>query len=62
MLELLGNENAAARAARQATERESTNWRTWITLSRLEARRGNAEAAVSAFRQAGELRPGLLNR
>ncbi len=62
VLELMGNTNAAVEAAREATARESTNWRTWITLSRLQARRGNAAGAVQAFRRARELRPARLGQ
>lgn len=47
----------AAQAARAATERESTNWRTWLVLSRIEAERGRAPAAVRAYRRAVALNP-----
>lgn len=57
VLEQLGDLDAAAAAARGATERESTNWRTWLVLSRIEARRGKAAAAVSAYRRARSLNP-----
>jgi O-Antigen ligase len=57
LLEELGDLDAAATAAQGATERESTNWRTWLVLSRLEARRGQAEAAVDAYREARALNP-----
>lgn len=55
VLEELGDLAGATRAARDAVERESTNWRTWLVLSRLEARRGRAPQAVEAFRRAREL-------
>lgn len=48
---------AATQAARAATERESTNWRTWLVLSRIEAERGMAAAAVRAYRRAKSLNP-----
>ena len=37
VLELQGDVDGAVAAARQATEDEPTNWRTWLVLSRLEA-------------------------
>ena len=55
VLELRGDLDGAARAARQATERESTNWRTWLIRSRLEARAGRAENAAHAYRKADAL-------
>lgn len=57
VLELDGNLKGAAAAAGEATRKEATNWRTWLTLSRIEAKRGRAEAAVAAYRQARELNP-----
>lgn len=57
VLEAQGNLGAAAAAARAATERESTNWRTWLVLSRIEAERGRAEAAVRDYREARSLNP-----
>ncbi len=57
VLEQLGDLGAAAVAAEAATEREETNWRTWLVLARLEARRGNADAAVLAFDRAKGLNP-----
>ncbi|HEU5142766.1 MAG TPA: O-antigen ligase family protein [Solirubrobacterales bacterium] len=57
VLEEIGDLAAAAEAATEATERESTNWRTWLILSRIEARRGNAVEAVQAFRRARSLNP-----
>jgi O-Antigen ligase len=52
VLERRGDLDAAARAAREATEKESTNWRTWLIRSRLEARVGRADAAAHAYRKA----------
>ena len=57
VLELEGRLGSAVAAARGATQAESTNWRTWMTLSRLEAERGNADAAVVAYRRARALDP-----
>ena len=42
VLEAMGDLEEAAAAAREATREESTNWRTWLTLSRIEAERGQA--------------------
>ena len=55
--EQIGELGDAAAAARAATEREATNWRTWLVLSRIEAERGRAAAAVRAFRRARSLNP-----
>ena len=57
VLELMGNPGAAAKEARMATKKESTNWRTWLILSRLEAERGDARAALNAYREARSLNP-----
>jgi len=57
VLELQGDLEGAAAAAAAATEDESTNWRTWLVLSRLEAKLGNAEASVDAYRKARSLNP-----
>ncbi|MDQ3758473.1 MAG: O-antigen ligase family protein [Actinomycetota bacterium] len=57
VLELQGDFDAAVAAARMATEEEATNWRTWLVLSRLEARAGNADASVAAYREARSLNP-----
>jgi O-antigen ligase len=57
VLETQGDLPAAAAAARAATERESTNWRTWLVLSRLEAEQGHADASVRYYRKARSLNP-----
>jgi O-Antigen ligase len=57
VLELLGDLPAAEAAAREAVERESTNWRLWLVLSRIAAERGRAGAAVSAYKEARALNP-----
>lgn len=57
VLEAGGEFDAAAEAAREATERESTNWRPWLVLSRIEAQRGDAKASVRAYVKARSLNP-----
>lgn len=57
VLEAAGELSAASEAARGATERESANWRNWLVLSRIEAARGRAVAAVAAYRRARSLNP-----
>jgi O-antigen ligase len=57
VLEAQDEFGAAAEAARAATEREPTNWRTWLVLSRIEAENGEAVAAVEAYREARSLNP-----
>lgn len=55
--ERIGDLDEAAAAARLATEKEATNWRPWLILSLIEARRGEADAALDAYRQASALNP-----
>jgi O-antigen ligase len=57
VLEEMDRLPAAARAAQAATEREATNWRPWLVLSRIEAERGRAAPAVRAYRKARSLNP-----
>jgi O-Antigen ligase len=57
LLESEGEYAPAEEAARAATEREPTNWKTWLLLSRIEAQRGKPEAALAAFRTARSLDP-----
>jgi Flp pilus assembly protein TadD len=57
VLEAKGDLEEAAAAAREATRQESTNWRTWFTLSRIETERGRPEAATEAYRIARSLNP-----
>ena len=52
-----GRSGRRREAARAATERESTNWRTWLVLSRIEAERGRADAAVRDYQEARSLNP-----
>jgi cytochrome c-type biogenesis protein CcmH/NrfG len=60
VLERLGQLSEAVEVAREATREEPTNWRTWLVLSRLEARNGNPEEAVDAFERAQSLFPRLI--
>ena len=57
VLERQGDYDGAGTAARQATAADSTDWRTWLTLSRIEAYRGDAQASVAAYRKAESLNP-----
>ena len=57
VLERAGNFNAAAVKARKAAAAASTDWSTWLVLSRIEAERGNARGAVTAYRHARSLDP-----
>jgi hypothetical protein len=47
----------AAAAAREATTKESTNWRTWLILARIEAERDRVGAALAAYEKAHSLNP-----
>ncbi|HEX4466105.1 MAG TPA: O-antigen ligase family protein [Solirubrobacteraceae bacterium] len=58
VLEQAGSLSAAAVAARAATRDEPTNWRTWFTLARIDARQGKEIAAVQSLRKARALNPG----
>jgi hypothetical protein len=57
ILEQQGQLGPAAAAARSATQRERTNWRTWLILSRIEAERGRVTESLSAYRAAKALNP-----
>lgn len=57
VLELMGDLPAAEAAARAAVDRESTNWRLWLVLSRIAAENGRADAAVAAYKEARDLNP-----
>lgn len=57
LLESIGDLAAAADVAREATRQDSTNWRTWMLLARIETRRGHAPEAVDAYRMARSLNP-----
>jgi hypothetical protein len=60
VLEQLGDLDQAAAAATDATADQPTNWRTWLILSRIEAERGNAKAAIDAYKTAASLNPQAL--
>jgi tetratricopeptide (TPR) repeat protein len=57
VLEEAGELESAAAAAQAATARGSTDWTTWLTLARIDARRGAAVAAVAALGRARALNP-----
>ena len=57
LLERAGDLPGAARALRAATAADPTDWRLWLTLSRVEAEQGRAAASVSAYRTARSLNP-----
>ncbi|MEA2184449.1 MAG: hypothetical protein QOF69_3634 [Solirubrobacteraceae bacterium] len=57
VLEASGALDAAATAARAATADEPTNWRTWLVLARIEARRDRPASALRALREARRLHP-----
>ena len=59
LLESAGELPAAAGAA-AATEREMTNWRLWLVRSRIEAQRGNADAAIAYYGKARAPEPDLV--
>ena len=49
VLELLGDLEGAEAAAITATENEPTNWRTWLVLSRLQHKLGDAEGSIGVL-------------
>jgi O-antigen ligase len=57
VLEEAGVLDRAASAARAATRHEPTNWRTWLVLARIDARRGSTAPALVALRKARALNP-----
>ena len=57
VLERLGELDPAAQAARAATEDSPTDWTTWLTLARIDARRGATRAAVAELSRARGLNP-----
>jgi hypothetical protein len=60
VLERLGRLGAAEAMARTAVRREPRDWRSWVVLSRLQAERGRAQAALTSYRRARELNPDSL--
>jgi O-antigen ligase len=55
--EEMGDLGVAAAFARQAVDREPTDWRNWLILARVEARQGKAAAAVRTYEKARSLNP-----
>ena len=53
----LGLTAQARRSVLGAIEREPNGWRNWFALSAVEARAGNAKAALAAYRHARDLNP-----
>jgi Flp pilus assembly protein TadD len=57
VLEAAGELGPAAAAARVATTDSPTDWTTWLTLARIDARRGATGAALAELRRARQLNP-----
>lgn len=57
LLETESKFTAAGEAATEATDREPNEWRNWLVLSRIEAERGDADAAIRAYEEARSLNP-----
>ncbi len=57
ILELERRYAPAAAAARQATEREPTNWQTWLVRSRIEVEAGHPRLALDYYLRAQALNP-----
>jgi O-antigen ligase len=57
VLEAAGQFGPAAAAARVATTDSPADWTTWLTLARIDARRGAMHAALAEFRRARKLNP-----
>jgi hypothetical protein len=55
--EATGELRAAQVDLRRAIERSRLDWRPWLLLARVEAKRGNVERALTAYRTARRLRP-----
>jgi hypothetical protein len=55
--EAAGQLSQAASAARVATSDAPTDWTTWLTLARIDARRGAFAEALAALQRARELNP-----
>lgn len=55
--ELAGDLPRAREAVVAAAAKEPRNWRIWVVRSRLEARAGDADAALRSFRRARDLNP-----
>lgn len=57
LLEQQGNVADAVPLAREAASKEPTNWRIWLTLSRLEVADGQAIQSVISYERARSLNP-----
>src|SRR4051794_21346068 len=57
VLELQGDLDGAAAAAKTATQQETQNWQNWVVLARVEVERDRPSAAIAAYRQAKSLNP-----
>lgn len=57
ILERAGEYDAAIVQARAATNHESTNWKNWLILSRVQAEAGKAKPALHSYRKAASLNP-----
>lgn len=57
VLEQAGDLRGAGVAAKAATDREPTNWRTWLIRARIEAGLGNRAQALRLYRRARSLNP-----
>jgi hypothetical protein len=57
VLEEQGRISAAEKAALAAVHREPKEWRSWVVLSRLQARSGMAKASLASYRKAKMLNP-----
>lgn len=55
--ERAGAYTAAVAELEDAAQRGDRDWRTYVLLARVEAKRGNPAGAIAAFRRARELRP-----
>jgi Flp pilus assembly protein TadD len=57
VLEAAGQLGPAAAAARVATQDSPTDWTTWLTLARIDARRGATDAALTELARVRQLNP-----
>jgi O-Antigen ligase len=57
VLEAAGRLGDAAVAARTATRNSPTDWTTWLTLARIDARRGDDREGLAALAKARQLNP-----
>lgn len=57
VLERTGDLLGARKAIAEAESREPTNWRIWLTASRLDAKSGHPQLALADYRRANALNP-----